>query len=737
MDKLFENLETNIKLAYKSVTFHFKSFIWFYIALFIVQASLGIVNISMQNQINNTREVIERNHTSHYVLYYMNTNQKYYVMDAADYKFSNDHYFDIYTINEYNKETENKHRCDIYINFLDDPNGNYERFEREIIKGLEERGEVHSSKTPLFELENTINDIKAEHYIYSFIIAVLSFVLLTVLYNIRANNFRFDYGVYMAFGADKKKLLKSSFWEMTVITLLTFIPAALVAIITNYVCQYLYESKFSFNILQLFSILLITLAVNSVSIVSVIIKTSLKTPISLLVSRDNSNFVHSPRRSKNLFSKHPLFKLNNLSILRYSKYYILLVLSGVIFSSIFVCFVFGSNLYTQNANKEMPQFKVTFENGNSYTQNDYNVFSSIDGIKKTYKEDYTNAAAMGEHILIDRSAAKFGSNRVIYDDSTLAMDNVNYYAADEEVVKYLSTKKHTGKLSSIFEDENKVIISDSFNNTTHFNFKVGDKIKIGDLYDSTTVPDGMLTGQALLKRRIEDWSYRYKEVTVGAILHDDFCNDNLKIYMCSSLYKKTTKNNMNFTEVYLYADPDLSIKQTKTLHTTLLKYALHNYSDDTKSNVFVEDLYSNLYTQTKREAHLEKRLSILSVGSLVLCSVIWFFSQSLFYKKRTSEFITLEAIGYTKKQIVRMFLHDIMCIGAYTTVFYSLLTYLLCFIMYKFMNSWLFGYTFRYTFNIPLKTFVFGLIITLVFAGLSTILPYFYYKLKNKTLILN
>ena len=39
MDKLFENLETNIKLAYKSVTFHFKSFIWFYIALFIVQAS--------------------------------------------------------------------------------------------------------------------------------------------------------------------------------------------------------------------------------------------------------------------------------------------------------------------------------------------------------------------------------------------------------------------------------------------------------------------------------------------------------------------------------------------------------------------------------------------------------------------------------------------------------------------------------------------------------------------------
>ena len=120
MDRITDYLETNIKLAYKSVTFHFKRFVWFYIALFIVQTLLGVVSMSMNINSLNIKKTVQDNYRSHYVFYYMNTNQKLYLERAARYYFKSDYFFDITDVKEYGKPTESDYKCDVYVTFADD-----------------------------------------------------------------------------------------------------------------------------------------------------------------------------------------------------------------------------------------------------------------------------------------------------------------------------------------------------------------------------------------------------------------------------------------------------------------------------------------------------------------------------------------------------------------------------------------------------------------------------------------
>lgn len=235
MEKISEYIEINFKLAYKSVTFHFKQFVWFYIAIFIVQSFLGIAVISSDINQRNIENSISEKFDSDYVFYYMDTNQKYYLKKAADYVFDNDYLFDIVRIKEYGEEKSRDYKCDVYIKFSVDPEEGLKTFNKKYAPGLEELGEVKSSPTPLFEVDKNISETESVYNLYIIILSAFSFVLLSILYSTRSNNYRFDYGIYMAFGADKKKLLNTCFWEMTVIAILTFVPAVLFSSVLNYV----------------------------------------------------------------------------------------------------------------------------------------------------------------------------------------------------------------------------------------------------------------------------------------------------------------------------------------------------------------------------------------------------------------------------------------------------------------------------------------------------------------------
>ncbi len=735
MDKIQEYLENNFKLAYKSVTFHFKRFVWFYIALFVVQALLGIVSISSHINSVNTRVNIEEKYNSHYVFYYMNANQRYYLEKSAIYYFKDEHFFDIKEIKEYGDIKDYDYKCDVYIAFADEPQKSIERFERKYMPGLEKYGDVFCAPTPLFDLEKNIQENNALYNFYLIIVAVFSFVLLSILYNIRSNNYRFDYGIYMSFGADKKKLFNTSFWEMNVISLLTFIPAMATSVIFNYIISLCWDISFAINLIDCLKVIILTVAINSLAVLLVITKTALKAPISLIVSKDNSNFVYSPRVSVDLFAKKPLKKLARLSMQRYAKYYTVLIISSVLFASLFVCGVFCIGLYSEKTYSDRPQFEVTFTGKNDYTEKDREYFLEFDGIKGTYKELSTPVMGVYGHILVPKSNTKITANRLEYDDEYYAMDNVDYCAADKEVVEYLKTQKYSGDLTSILTQENTVIISDSFNNATHFNFKPGDKIKLADFYTRTEEPDFMLQGKDLLRERLRCYVFLYEEVTVGGVIHDNG-SKNLKLYMNNEMYEEKTDRYVNYKQVYLFADESMTPSETEKLYASILKInQLQFRQSDNSVDVFVKNLYTDVYKENAKYTRFGLKLFAVSALILSVSSIIWFFSQMLFYGKRSTEFTFLRAVGLTQKDVKKMFLHDSAVLSFLGLICYTVLSFLFCFGVYRLMNSFLFVYEFRYSFDISVIALITGAVATVVSAFLSTYITYFSYKSKNRTAV--
>ena len=735
MDKLQEYIENNFKLAYKSVTFHFKRFIWFYIALFIVQSLLGIVSFSSRANAINISNSISGEHKAHYVFYYMNADQRRYLERTAKYYFKSDHFLDIKQIKEYGDIKDYDYKCDVYIAFADAPQKGIEKFEKKYMSGLEKYGDVFCSPTPLFDLENTLQKNNTVYNIYLIILSTFSFVLLYILYNIRANNYMFDYGIYMSFGADKKKLFNTSFWEMTVISLLTYLPSVLVSALINYFISRSNNDVFVLKITDCLKIFVFTLVINALAVLLVVAKTALKTPISLIVSKDNSNFVYSPRNSVNLFTKKPISRLVNISSLRYAKYYSVLIISGVLFAALFVCGNLCAELYTEKNTADTPQFEVTYTGNHKYTEADREYFLGFDGITGIFNETYTPAMGLYEHILVPKNNTKTTANLISWDKEYYAMDNVDYCAANREVVEYLKKYEYSGDLESIFTQENTIIISDSFNNATQFNFKPGDKIRLADFYTKTAEPDYMLQGNDLLKERLRCYIFKYTEYTIGAVIHDNG-SKNLKLYMNTQMYEMITDRDADYKTVYLYADTSLTSAQIDKLYSSILRVGhLQFREDDNSVYVNVRNMYSNTYKQIADKTHFSAKVSAISVLILSVSAIVWFFSQTLFYKKRNTEFTLLRAVGFTNKDIKKIISKEAFALSLISVITYVISSYIFSFLIYKFMNSFLFMYEFRYSFALSETALVVGGILTVLFVFTSTYLNYYLYKSKYKTAI--
>ncbi len=735
MEKVQEYLENNFKLAYKTVTFNFRRFAWFYIALFIVQSLLGIVCFSSRINNVNINESIKDSHNSHYVFYYMNADQRRYLERSSVYYFQDEHFFDIKDIKEYGDIKDYDYKCDVYIAFANDPQKGMERFERKYMENLEKYGSVFSAPTPLFNLENTIQKNTFLYNLYLLLTAVIFFILLCVLYNIRANNYMFDYGIYMSFGADKKKLFNTSFWEMSVISILTFIPSVVVALLVNYFISNGSDVSFVFKFVDCLKIFVLTLTINCLAVLFVITKTALKTPITLIVSKDNSNFVFSPKKSVDLFTKSPLNKLVGLSLFRYIKYYSVLLVSGVLFAAIFVCGIFCSRLFTEKILSDSPQFEVTFTGNHKYTDEDRAYFLGFDGITGTFKEKYTPAMGLSEHILIPKCNTRLMANLVSYDKEYYALDNVDYCAADSEVIDYLKKQDYSGNLESVLTQDNTIIISDSFNNSTQFNFKPGDKIKLADYYTRTEEPDYMLQGKDLLKERLRCYIFKYTEYTIGAVIHDNG-SKNLKLYMNNQMYEKITERYADYKNVYLFADKSLSAQQIDKLYSDILRIGqLQFRNDDNSVYVNVKNLYSNLYRNNAIKTSFAVKLIVISVLILFVSAIVLFFSQILFYSKRNAEFTLLRAIGFTQKNVKQIIIREGVFLSFFSVIIYVISSVLFSLLVFKFMNSFLFMYEFRYSFSFPEKAFIIGGVCTVVFTFVSTFINYYLYKTKNKTAI--
>ena len=124
------------------------------------------------------------------------------------------------------------------------------------------------------------------------LVTALSVALVTALYNIRINHYRFEYGIYMTFGADFRRLMSVCVWEMLVVAAVVYVPAVIASWLISLAVYKASGLSYSYNAAAPLLVLLFSLLVSVLSVCVPVWRLSRRTP--------RSNI--SPRTTRTLWS---------------------------------------------------------------------------------------------------------------------------------------------------------------------------------------------------------------------------------------------------------------------------------------------------------------------------------------------------------------------------------------------------------------------------------------------------
>lgn len=353
MEFLTNYLKRNIKLAYKSVLFHFKQYLCFYVALFIIQFLFGIIMMSTVSA-NHTRSYdVENRYDYHVCLVGVNEVQYKELINNRE------------VIRTDEREVDEKKVYDLYCYFEDDCEEGYADFYEDCIEKVQSdkynNVKVEVSFSPLYELrsENAEKSLVCVGLLA--LLLIIGIVILSLLYNIRINHFKFTYGIYMSYGADFKKLFETSVWEILMIGTLTLVPASVVSTVADMLFFVLSDHKYYFSPQCMLLAIPFTAVITYFSVFMPIRRAASKPPLELLLAEDNSNLVISPRLSFNMTNRRFPSSYNLFSAVRFRKYNVQIILSSVIFAILFVFSTFAGSVYSYVTAVDEPEYTVNFE----------------------------------------------------------------------------------------------------------------------------------------------------------------------------------------------------------------------------------------------------------------------------------------------------------------------------------------------------------------------------------------
>ena len=448
MGRIFSGLWHEIKMAFKTVTFHFRQYFCFFLAILAMEVMFGIIVMSASNNMYQYEKSINDDYSYHFSLINLTEGQYNYFVENEQLRLNPSYTIDydgtfIYVeINEDAIETatERMSLADYYDNFLNS-----------FIKRAPDVKDnpIIPQFSPLYNLESTLNSMRLQCAAKLFVLALVSMAVIILLFNIRLNHFKFTYGIYMSFGADTKKLFATSFWEMMMIGILMLIPAAAIAIPVDYLFYFVEDYKYHFAPQLMAFCILFIIPIILLSVFLPIKYTAVKPPLKLLLAEDNSNLVSSPRISSQIAGKKFPKAYENLGLWRFRKYGATLVGSSVLFAAIFVWISFYQGIYAFNMNMEQAEFTINAKRevnekiewlvtedskdvANEYRQARSNVYKNsasqvdINAFEKYYSEDY----------IINRNDNGYVTSVYKSDDTERKEDvALEYLAARDKVVR--------------------------------------------------------------------------------------------------------------------------------------------------------------------------------------------------------------------------------------------------------------------------------------------------------------
>jgi len=680
--------------------------------------------------------MINEEYDYHFILKDLNIDQYIFMIEDKYTVFRTDYIHDIVRTQERRTPDLGGTKYDIYIRLRgENIKEVYEkrfklRYDQELAS-LNPNGFTRST-SPLMTFDQNLLANTIAYIIFSILLTIISVFLLMMLYHIRINHYKFTYGIYMSFGADMKKIVESSFWEMMLISVVTFLPASGLSYLINYIIYTADGQIFNFYPSNIIKILIFSLIIACASVLLPTRVFTRKTPMSLIISEDNSNLVKSPRRSFDMFKiKFPnSYELN--SIWRFRKYNIQLFLTTAVFCVIFMSALFYANTYNTQLNYEKPQFYIYF-NGSTpegtYNDEVKEELYSLEGVTNIRKELKTPAMNIASHIKFDKKHEAAFANLVISDDDRCT-NFVSYSPADAEIVQFLERYESEGDLSAVLEDENMIIISDSYENTRKFKLKPGDKVQIAKYTGRIRAADDV-TGNELLKSQLKYFHFDYTEYTVCAVLKNIPTDNMAPIYLSPEQYTYITNKEVIYKTASIYIDQSYKIKDVSRLFEELRSWA------DYYNGVSVVNLHS---LSLKNIDHAKNNyLSYISIAYLVLIlsPVMWFFTQVLFYQKRENEFRVLQAFGAINDEIKKIHQRAGIINAVIGSIICLILNFGVIYEIYNLVNVILPKFAaasnaeiLRYKFYMPIIPLLLGLLITIACGFLSAYLPYLTYKKK-------
>jgi len=732
VEQLLGYIRRNVKIAFKSVTFHYKQYICFFVAVFVVQMFFGIITMSSDNSNDIEYMLVNKEYDYHLVLKDLNSAQYVTIINDDYTVFRNDHIHDVVRIKERDEPGAYDSKYDVYIYLLNDPK---ESFSLLRIRYFEELASLNKAGlkyafSPLYDFNSNLMANTVYYVLFSTLITAVSVFLMMSLYNIRLNHFKFTYGIYTTFGAGFRKLAETSFWEMMLISCMTYIPACVCSYLVNFI---IYRSTGQFFHFypdsSLTKIFAFSFIISAASVLLPMWRLSRKTPMSLIIAEDNSNLVSSPRISVDITGTALNGKYERLTVWRFRTYILRTAVTAVVFCVMMMCGLFYSYMYSCKLEYELPQFELTFRTVSDNPERDYTFNSElrselfeIDGISSIYAPIRKEGP---DHIMVSKSDILPFTKSVtnMNDKSLKAVGNLESYIITSEDISFLERFDYSGDLMGIFESPTNIIISDSVNNARSFTYKPGDKIQVCTSANNVITAPAYLSGTNLLRWKLERLDYNYTEYTICAVLHDYPSFENVPVFMGNNAFDDELKHR----NVSIYIDPSLDQVQAEEIHEQIRDWA-DLYGNVSVKNTHDRGLKLIEYGKQKYPVYFSVSLLILIISPL-----IWFFSQSLFYDKRENEFSILEAFGALHSDIKKLYIFDGIFCSVLGVVLCVILDLVGVFMIYKFANvvmPYFENVNVRYSFYIPVIPFILSIITSGICGFMSVYMPWMRYTKK-------
>ena len=713
----------NIKNAFRSVTKNWKEYICFYLAALVMTAGFWTVALCSEANMRAAEKAVAEEFDYHVEVAMLNNEQYANLDQVLQYELARQsEYLDsYYWVNGGEPLRDGTYTCRIR---LDETLGMKEAYEKVYTDMLcrvsTDRREIRLSPVYTFR-EDFGTPYTVQFWTVSLIWLAFSIFMMVILFLIRLDHFRFIYGIYMTCGADFPKLMGAAGGELVTVTILTWIPGALVGIL---IAGLLYIPRgvgLWFTVKGILVPLLGGLLAVFSSVWFPMRRMASQPPVRHLQAGDNTGLVSSPRRSFFLFGEDFPGKYELYGFWRMRKYYVRLVLSAVLFAAFFVSGLYIAGLKTDRNQMDPYEYLIayrpagyfdTYEDEDgldiSWTPDseeaelvwgDAEVFvpelDKIEGISHAEWKAAVSGGHVLSHLLLtpgqlyESSKYTVASTERQSEGFKWAVNNYEYTAIDETWIQ--NAQKHglcefEGDPYSLFTTENGIIISEDIYNKKTYDFKPGDRIVVA-VYESTRMPVTMVTDpKELLRAQIKNYNFRYETYTVCAVVTGLDSESRITFGVTYDNFSKLTGAPPVRSEVKVYMEAGTDM-DTVTAAEDQIRELLVPFG------YWVVSPTGNYFeTSVKSLKNDSAVILTLAVCLLLISPMVWYFSQIMFYRKRRNEFAVLYALGAPDSSFAKLhrLAGGVLSAAAFiTTVLLTLLCNYLVFYSVTTLLPWL------------------------------------------------